>query len=184
MATRVIYSNYFWEEDENGKNKYDYAREYLFENYAEEEGWKKLEEVPQNRIESEVNFEDEDEWEKAEIQLSTFVKESNTLLLTGVIGTWQGQFRGGFFFDTLEELFKAWEDCDYVEIYEENGHLYVNCSHHDGNNDYEIKELTNKGSEYRDNHEWDMDERELHTKLWNSNFFTKLPRFSQKVENI
>lgn len=40
MATRVIYSNYFWKEDENGKNKYDYAREYLFENYAEEEGWK------------------------------------------------------------------------------------------------------------------------------------------------
>jgi len=124
------------------------------------------------------------DWNEAKWLLDRFIYKSNTLLLTGNVGTWQGQRRGGFVFDTFEELSKAWENCDFLEIYEENGHLYIDCSHHDGGNSYEIKELTDKGWDYWNDHEGDMSEEELHTKLWNSNFFTKLPRFSEKLKNL
>lgn len=39
----ILYSNYFWENDENGRNAYDYARQYLFDEYAEVEGCMEIE---------------------------------------------------------------------------------------------------------------------------------------------
>ena len=47
---RILFSNYFWENDEEGKDKYDYAREYLFEEYGEDEGWLCDLDVPDNRV--------------------------------------------------------------------------------------------------------------------------------------
>ena len=54
----IIYSNYFWENDKNSKDAYDYAREYLFEEYAEDEGWETEADVPDDRAVDEVYAQD------------------------------------------------------------------------------------------------------------------------------
>lgn len=53
-------------------------------------------------------------------------------------------------------FYKAMTDCDYFRIYDENGHMYLTCSHHDGTNHFEIKIVTEKG-------------------------YTVLPRFAEKI---
>ena len=50
----ILFSNYFWEEDENSMDKYDYAREYLFAEYAEDEEWESEDEIPDERVAEEV----------------------------------------------------------------------------------------------------------------------------------
>ena len=56
----------------------------------------------------------------------------------------------------------------------------IKASHHDGTNYAELKELTCKGSNYAADHRYDSD-REVHEKLWNSNFYTRLPHYAHKV---
>lgn len=75
---------------------------------------------------------------------------------------------------------RAGKDCDYLKLGWEknNGNLKFIGTHHDGTVYYEIREVTDKGVElYQD---WDygerltnLDERELHEKMWNSRTYTK-----------
>ena len=46
----ILFTNYFWENDKDGKDKTDYTREYLFEEYADVEGWKTEDDVPEGRV--------------------------------------------------------------------------------------------------------------------------------------
>ena len=59
----ILFSNYFWENDEEGKDKYDYAREYLFEEYGEDEEWATEDDVPDNRVTDEVYAQSEFDWD-------------------------------------------------------------------------------------------------------------------------
>ena len=106
--------------------------------------------------------------------------DRNTFILQGYCGTWRGRAKGGFVFNSFKELSRAWEDCGYIEIYDENGHLYVKCSHHDGTNLYEIRLLNEKGYDYYANHKWYDDDEKLHDKLMN-NPYSVLPHIAHKV---
>ena len=170
---RILFSNYFWENDEDGKDRYDYAREYLFEEYGETEEWKTEDDVPDNRVTDEVYAQSEFEWEDFEAEFGSFIKNSNN-------GLWNGTYDGGCYVDKFSDLYKFWEDCRDIKVWDEGGHLYIKASHHDGNNYAELKELTCKGSEYAGEHYWDSDQ-EVHEKLWNSNFYTRLPHYAHKV---
>lgn len=78
---------------------------------------------------------------------------------------------------------EAMTDCDYVHLYDENGHFYMQCSHHDGTNYYEIKKLTDKGIEYLKNWEenWNdrRSERYVHNQIMKR--YSILPNFSHRV---
>ena len=177
----VLFSNYSWVNDESGKDAYDYAREYLFEEYAEEEGWESENDIPDERVNSEVSFQEECNWDDFKAEFGRFIKDSHYgFLLCGDIGTWRGQVAGGCYINEFDDLYKFWSSCDYIKVYDEKGHLYIEASHHDGNNYAELKELTQKGADYKENHYWDSD-REVHEKLWDSNFYTRLPHYAHKV---
>ena len=177
----VLFSNYSWENDEDDKDQYDYAREYLFEEYAEEEGWESEADIPDERLNSEVSFQEECNWDNFKAEFGRFIKDSTYgFLLVGDVGTWMGRQAGGCYIYEFRDLYKFWDHCDYIKVYDEGGHLYIEASHHDGTNYAELKELTCKGSDYADNHRYDSDQ-EVHEKLFNSNFYTRLPHYAHKV---
>lgn len=220
----ILFSNYHWENDEHGKDHYDYARECLWEEdeghrfadtdyYDDEqlciegcetytcpicgeifpslaeakeccrdEKWETMDDIPDNDVYQRVSDDEDWNWRDIEVELKHFMGKSTFgFLLCGNIGRWNGTFAGGYFVKEFKDLYDCWRDCDYIKIYDENGHLYITCSHHDGTNHYELKELTWRGSKYKDDHYYDMDDRELHEKLWNSNFYTRLPHYAHKV---
>ena len=177
----ILFSNYFCDNDENGKDRYDYAREYLFEEYGETEGWETEDDVPDNRVIDEVYAQSEWEWEDFKYEFGKFLKDSyNGFLLVGTCGCWDGTYNGGCYVNKFDDLYKFWDGCDYIKVYDEGGHLYIEASHHDGNNYAELMELTCKGSNYALNHSWDSD-REVHETLMSSNFYTRLPHYAHKV---
>ncbi len=181
MKQHILFSNYFFENDEFGKDHYDYAREYLFTEYAEDEGWESEDDIPDERVTEEVYQQSEWDWEDFKVEFEHFLKEStNGFLLVGTCGCWDGTYDGGCYVNKFDDLYKFWDHCEYIKVYDEGGHLYIEASHHDGTNYAELKELTCKGSNYADNHRYDSDQ-EVHDKLWNSNFYTRLPHYAHKV---
>ena len=161
---RILFSNYYHDmfSDEN----IEWAKQGMFE-----EG---IEETDEN-IDDYIYRENEFDWNCFKDNLECFIKGKNDLLVTGTLGLWYGRREGGKIIKNMFELFELFKDCDYIKFEEENGHLYITASHHDGTNYYEVKELTDKGEEYASNHYWDSD-REVHTTIWNSNFLSRLPR--------
>ena len=221
----ILFSNYHCENDEDGKDHYDYAREEIWENDEEhrftdedytdgqlsleglevfvcpicyeefntlaeakeccrDEKWETMDDIPDDEVSRMVYSRAEWDWDAFKVEFGKFIKDSDYgFLMCGDIGTWRGSFAGGCYVKKFDDLYKFWNDCDYIKVYDEGGHLYVEASHHDGNNYAEIKELTQKGSEYVDRHYWDSDQ-EVHEKLWNSNFYTKLPHYAHREWGI
>ena len=167
----------------------------LYSNYY---GWIDEEEIKQELIDCErVECEEEitDEmiynemyelermyWDDISYELKHFFDKGNAWLLTGSIGRWDGNYRGGYIFNTFEEFCECLKDCDYIEITDNKGHLEVKCSHHDGTNFYEVKRVSDFGYEWYNNHGcYIYDEEKVHTKMWNNNFMTGLPHFARDV---
>lgn len=173
--TRTIFNNYY------DNDRFEDTAEYLFDEYADEEGWDTVEDVPEDEIWREMQFSDECAWDDAKYDLEHFLKENGPMLVVGSLGLWYGNCRGGKICYNFRDLAGAWEDCDYINIYDQNGHLYIECSHHDGTNMYECKLLTERGEQYAEDHGWDMYDSELHEKLWNDSHYTNLPHYAHKV---
>lgn len=162
------------------KKRIIYTNNFSNEDFAEAKEW--LEETKGNVNDSDVwnqlCFQDEINYEVFEIEFSNFI-DNNRYILQGYVSTWLGKRDGGFVFDSFNDMSKAWRDCDNLEVYDENGHLYICCSHHDGDNYYEIKMLNSKGNSYYDSHYLD-DPRELHDSLMKSPY-SVLPNYAHKV---
>ena len=136
----ILFSNYFWENDEYGKDQYDYARDYLFSEYSEDEDWETQDDVPDERVVNEVYAQSEWYWEDFKTEFGKFIKDSDYgFLLCGDIGTWRGSVAGGCYVNEFDDLYKFWEDCRDVKVYDEGGHLYIQATHHDGTNYYEYR---------------------------------------------
>ena len=131
-----------------------------------------------------------DTWDEESECLREFFNDSKdtTWLLVGTLGLWNGNFAGGFTFKNFGEMFyKATKDCDYWSLWDENGHFYLKCSHHDGTNMFEIREVTKAGEEliedweYADSEDpqYNFSEKELHKLLWEN--YSKLPHYAHTV---
>ena len=167
----TLYSNYY------GWISEDEIRQYLWDcEYIDH-----LDEATDEMIYNEMYELERMYWDDISYELKHFFDKGNAWLLTGSIGRWDGNYRGGYIFNTFEEFCKCFEDCAYIEIVDNKGHLEIKCSHHDGTNFYEVKRVSDFGCEWYDNHSWDMYEEELHTKMWNNNFMTSLPHFARDV---
>ena len=167
----VLYSNYY------GWISKDEIRQYLWDcEYIDH-----LDEATDDMIYDTMYELERMYWDDISYELKHFFDKGDAWLLTGSIGRWDGNYRGGYIFNTFEEFCKCLEDCAYVEITDNKGHLEIKCSHHDGTNFYEVKRVSDFGCEWYDNHSWDMYEEELHAKMWNNNFMTSLPHFARDV---
>lgn len=166
VKERIIFQNYDLEEYEK-----DYRNEYgEDEDFSEDVMWDCIYDL----LDDEFNF--------AFSDLKSHFK--NKVIAFGSIGRWDGVYDGGKVFDDFESAYwQMVKDCDYVKIYDENGHLFVHCSHHDGSCTFEIKELTTKGEEYLDRWEWNFNdkrsERECHNQI--VKHYSKIPNFAHKV---
>ena len=219
---RILFSSYLFEDDEYGKDAYDYAREYLFEMdeehrfndeaYTDEQitfgglesfvcpvcgneyrtldeakaccreaKWESEDDVPNDLVFDEAYHQNEIDWDDFCYEFGNFIDNSkNGFLLCGTVGTWRGSMRGGCYINKFDDLYKFWSGCDYIKIYDENGHIYIEASHHDGTNYAELKEMTDSGIKYMSNHYYDCDEI-THQKMFKSNFYTRLPHYCRKV---
>lgn len=170
---RSIYNNYdLW-------NEYlSFAREDLEDNGisepSDEELWAVIYEA------------DFSNWEERIRELRDFFDDGSQWLLMGTVGRWNGEFSGGFLFDSFDEMWrKATVDCNYFNLYDLNGHFHLDCSHHDGTNHFEIKRLTDRGRHYYENwsSSWDnRSERSIHQKLWDN--YSTLPNFAHTVYQL
>lgn len=169
----TFYSNYYSEEMEK------YAVENLLENGI----YENAEDIPEADIFEEIAFINDFEWEDIKSEMKNFF-EGEILLVCGNVGRWDGVCAAGKVIE-YDELYKCWNDCDYIELYEENGHFFIKCSHHDGTNFFEVKLMTDRGIEYFRKWEdsWDnrKSEQEIHTTLWNNSHYTHIPHFARNV---
>lgn len=172
----TLYDSYYNTEKE--KN----TREFLFELYAEYEGWKSADEIPDQRVFDHMSFEDNIAWQNVKDELSCLF-QTHCYLLTGYCGTWRGNLAGGQFIHSIDDLMKVINHLDDIRITDRNGHLIIEGSHHDGSDCYELKRLTNKGYLLADSYYFARD-RDLHNTIMKNNFYSALPRFAKRIYGV
>lgn len=170
---RIIYNNYdLWD---------DYPDEELKEMAIENEWVDDESEITDQMLIDWRYDEDEANWDAEKEMLKNFFK-GKTVGFFGEIGRWDGTYKVGDIGDFWTLYYKAVRDCDYIKIYDENGHMYLTCSHHDGTNHFEIKELTDGAEDYYDRWSYGNDNRkeyEVITQIYKR--YSKIPRYAQNV---
>lgn len=170
---RTIFDNYHsWE---------TYSDETLTEMALDNEWVDNKDDITENMLwqwrNEQMNF----FWDCVWSEMLSYFK-GKTVGFFGEVGLWHGIYKTGKIGDFEELWYKATKDCDYIKIYDENGHLYLTCSHHDGTCHFEIKEITSEGNAYLDRWEWGTDNRteeQCHNQIYKR--YSKLPRFAEKV---
>lgn len=166
VKERVIFQNY---DLDSYEEEYKEMCEEDEEEFSENAMWDWVYEM------SNIDFEDAFE------ELKAFFH--NQIITFGSIGRWNRVYDGSKVFNNFEDAYWAMtKDCDYVKIYDENGHLFVHCTHHDGSCTFEVKELTKEGEEYYDRWEYSYDNRtesDCHKQLIKR--YSKVPNFAHKV---
>ena len=136
----LIYSNY-----DSYENLYESAIETLLAN--------DILDYTENDVYNEINFLDQIDFDDEYQRLTEFF-DGKKLIIFGKIQRWNGYNNGFNVYDSFDECFQfATKDCDFIKLYDENGHFYITSSHHDGTNHYEIKILKDSAADYIDN--WD-----------------------------
>lgn len=169
---RIIYSDYdLWDDYEIT------ARESIRENEGKDT-------PTDNEIWDEIYFLDSINWNDTKSELKKFFDDGSTWILQGTTGRWDGAHKGGYIFTDFSDMFnKAMKDCDYVKFSDKNGHFYLECSHHDGTNHYEIKRMTDAGVEYyeRWNESWSDQRSEEHVHDMIMKRYSTLPHYVHRV---
>ena len=144
---RIIYDNYNpWE---------TYTDETLKEMAIECEWVNSVYEITETDLYNWRYEEMQNDWDNEKEMLEDFF-DGKEVEFIGSVGRWNGVYKGKARGDFWKLFDDAMTDCDYFRIYDENGHMYLTCSHHDGTNHFEIKVVTDKG-------------------------YTVLPRYAEKV---
>lgn len=167
---KIICDNYY--------DNRDNYRDYAIMNILDMELYEKEEYIPEEKIDEEIDNMFDSDFDSFKYDFENFIK-TRTLLATGYIGTWHGNCKGGKVINSFNDLYDLWKDCDYIKVYEENGLLCLKCSHHDGTNYIEFRELTEKGKEFLDNTY--LDREQAHDKVLATKSYWKLPRFMKVV---
>ncbi len=148
----LIYDDYYSEEQETR------ARESLFDNRAEEEGWESIEDVPENLIDDEIRFLADLDARDLNAELDRFFKEYEKFVISGEVGRWNGRHSGADVIVNANDLWKYFKDCENFKFYEdENGDLRIECSHHDGTNFFVVRPISSRGYEELERMEVDLD---------------------------
>ena len=167
-----------YDDTENYK-KFDETRDFLFEVYADENGWACKENIPDDEVYKEIDFQNQETWRDLKDALENSFK-TRYYLMTGTCGRWNGNFDGGTFITCYRDFQSMIQHLDNIKVIDRNGHLIIEGYHHDGSDRYELKRLTRQGYEYADRNYFAHD-RKLHSTIMNCNFFSALPRIAQRV---
>ena len=149
-------------------NTYDWDREEMKQEYEEV-----YEETPDEE-ELDRFIEDTNDMylndERNNVEFYEKQHGQKTYIILADLGLWYGHAEGG---KIIKGLWNAISECfeDYNHIYEYRRRLYVDAIHHDGTNHFQIKELTPKGLDYVENHQY-MSDRELHQRLFRDSHYS------------
>ena len=173
-VTRIIFDNY---------DLYEQFPDEDLKQIAIECGWVDDEnDITNEDLEKWRYEESENNWECEKEMLEDFFAGKKVIFL-GKVGLWNGVYKAGKIGEFWKLFDDAITDCDYIKLYDENGHFYLTCSHHDGTNHFEIKVITKKGSDYLERWEnnWNDKRSEgyCHTQIFNK--YSKIPEFAHKV---
>lgn len=170
---RIIYNNY---------NPWDTYPDDVLKEMALECGWVDNEDEITEEMLCQWRFEEMDnDWDNEKEMLENFF-EGKTVGFFGSVGLWHGIYKCGDIGEFWTLYYKAIKDCDYIKIYDENGHMYLTCSHHDGTNHFEIKILNDDAEDYYDRWSYGTDNRkeyEVITQIYKR--YSKIPRYMQSV---
>ena len=172
----MIYSNYDLYEQLSDED----IREIWLDNdtYTEEE----IEELSDEAYWEERYFYDEVNWDETK-ELLERVFSDDELIVFGAVGRWNGVFEGGFVCNGLNEVLdRCTQDCNYIEFYDENGHLFLHCTHHDGSCLFEIKRLTEEGYNYYSNWNYNWSDKRSESYICEqlAKRYSKLFRIAEK----
>lgn len=169
----ILYENYEMASYEACEQ--EMIEQYYYENPNAEKGYK-----PKDyEVYGELEFMDQMYWNCFKEELLNFMG-NDMFVMNGYIERWNGSFPGGTVFDDFDELSCAWNRCDYIKFYERNGHLHLECSHHDGTHHFEIRKLNENGRRYYENHADEIGCPWLYEKLMTPRY-SKLPRFWKTI---
>lgn len=164
---RIIFDNYSpWE---------TYPDEDIIEQLVENNGYER-EDITDDDIYETRNLFMEDDWDIEQENLTNFFK-GKTVLFSGAVGRWDGIYRGYDVGEFWKLFYEYTRDCGYWRLYDENGHFYITCSHHDGTCHYEVRVLTEKGEDYLERCDYNYRRPNGNQVLK----FSNLPRFAEKV---
>ena len=169
----VLYTN------EDSTVAFELTKEFLFEVYGEERGWGTLNDVPHSLIYDEIDEQNSTSWYDFIAELKKIFKDGY-YLLTGTVGRWNGTFEGGKFISNVNELISSLSHLDIITFTDDNGHLKIEGSHHDGSDSYELKKLTSKGLQLAERNGFARD-RQLHRTIMENNLYSKLPRLAKQM---
>ena len=166
---RIIYENY----DIFNDDMIEAAKENLEANNVE---------ATEENINNEIYEMNQDDWNLEKERMEEVFNSGNKFLAVGTCARWNGNFAGGFVFASFNELMSYLRDCDYFKFWDENGHFYVNATHHDGTHSLEIKQVTDRGRNYYENWEYKWEdfrtEQEIHKKIFADSHYSKLINFA------
>lgn len=147
-----IYNDYYDAEIEK------LAREDLFSEYGEEEGWESPEDVPDERVSDYINHNNDVAADDLDYEMDKFFKEYEKFVISGEVGLWNGRHSGADVIVNKNDLWKYFKDCENFNFYEdENGDLCIECSHHDGNNFFVVRPISDRGYEELERMDVDLD---------------------------
>ena len=172
-------TEYVFYDDTDVTTQYNNMRDDLFDIYFHDYEWASKNDVPDDMIWKQIGIENDDDYHYMKIALQKVI-DGNYFIVKGTCGRWNGRQECGKFIRSVIELFDGLRHLDYLKIYEKNGHFYIEGSHHDGSDCYELKQLTKKGVEYANKHYFAHD-KQLHSTIFNNNLFSALPRFYNKL---
>lgn len=166
-------------DDTNPFERFNETKEFLFDNYADIEGWNSMDDILDETVYHEIDEINRLEWIELKFYLDDLF-ENGTFIIKGTCGRWNGPAECGRFVNSTDELLGFLKHLDNICFYEKNGHFYIEGYHHDGYDSYELKKLTKKGIEYADNNFYAHDKK-LHENIMTCNLFSTLPYFSRLV---
>lgn len=114
----TIYDNYYSYDREKE------TREWLFDDCSEDSDWSSPDDIPDERVYDEMDFQDRMQWDDVKAELDTLFKK-NIYILTGTCGRWNVPAQGGRFIHSVDDLLSCIGHLDYIRIYDRNGHLYI-----------------------------------------------------------
>ena len=119
-----------------------------------------------------TDFSQDMDWQDLESELKNYLT-NHTLIVSS-----DSDWINGTILDSIEDLCELVCDCDYIEMYDEDGILHLNYAKHNSGFAYtELKLLTNKGKEYLERHnKEDLSKQEIKTLL--SKTYSKKPNYA------
>ena len=167
MKAKQIYDNYP-----------NYTLDEVRKQMVESEVYGADEEITDDMVYNWMDDENNLNWEDFKKELTTFIdNQEHSMLLVGYAGTWRGNISGEIYINKFDDLYKFWKNCNYINIYEVHGRLFIEASHHDGTNKAELRCLTDKGESYRERHNYDFTDEEMHAKLMNNSNYSKAENY-------